>query len=106
MSGVTAGYSLHKSNRNATIAGSVADVDTSAKTYALTYALTKDITVGATRMTNNSDGGASSERINAIQLGYNLGPVSLAISAADAAGIGYVNNADAKEIGARLTARF
>jgi len=106
MSGLTAGYSLHKANRSASAATAVTDVDTSAKTYALTYALNKDITLGLTRMTNNSDGGASSERINAIQLGYNLGPISLAISAADAAGIGYVNNADAKEIGARLTARF
>ena len=106
MSGITAGYSLHKSNRAASAATSIAEADTSAKTYALTYALNKDITLGLTRMTNNSDGGASSERINAIQLGYNLGPVSLAISAADAAGIAYTNNADAKEIGARLTARF
>jgi len=104
MSGVTAGYSLHKANR-ATTATAV-EADTSAKTYALTYALTKDITLGLTRMTNNSDGAASSERINAIQLGYNLGPISLAISGADVSGINYVNNADAKEIGARLTARF
>ena len=106
MSGVTAGYSLHKSNRAASASTATTDVDTSAKTYALTYALTKDITLGLTRMTNNSDGAASSERINAIQLGYNLGPISLAISGADVSGINYVNNADAKEIGARLTARF
>ena len=57
-------------------------------------------------MTNNSDGAASSERINAVQLGYNLGPVSVIISGADASGIAYTNNNDAKEIGARLTARF
>ena len=104
MSGVTGGYSIHKANR-ATTATTV-DRDTNAKTYALTYALTKDITIGATRMTNNSDGAASSERINAVQLGYNLGPVSVIISGADASGIAYTNNNDAKEIGARLTARF
>lgn len=104
MSGVTGGFSIHKANR-ATTATAV-DRDTNAKTYALTYALTKDITLGLTRMTNNSDGAASSERINAIQLGYNLGPVSVVISAADASGIAYTNNNDAKEIGARLSARF
>jgi len=104
MSGLTGGYSIHKANRASTT--TTVDRDTNAKTYALTYALTKDITLGLTRMTNNSDGAASSERINAIQLGYNLGPVSIAISGADASGIGYVNNTDAKEIGARLTARF
>jgi hypothetical protein len=104
MSGITGGYSLHKSNRATT--ATAAEADTSAKTYALTYALTKDITLGLTRMTNNSDGAASSERINAIQLGYNLGPISLAISGADASGINYANNSDAKEFGARLTARF
>ena len=104
MSGFTGGYSIHKANRSTT--ATAVEADTNAKTYALTYALTKDITVGATRMTNNSDGAASSERINAIQLGYNLGPISLAISAADAAGVNYTNNNDAKELGARLTARF
>ena len=104
MSGVTGGYSIHKANRAST--ATTVDRDTNAKTYALTYALTKDITIGATRMTNNSDGAASSERINAVQLGYNLGPVSVIISAADAAGIAYTNNNDAKELGARLTARF
>lgn len=104
MSGLTGGYSIHKANRAST--ATTVERDTNAKTYALTYALTKDITLGLTRMTNNSDGANSSERINAIQLGYNLGPVSIAISGADASGIGYANNTDAKEIGARLTARF
>jgi len=103
-SGFTAGYSVHKHNRSTM--GSTADVDTEAKTYALTYALTKDITIGATRMSNNADGTNSSERVNAIQLGYNLGPVAVIVSAADAAGIAYANNADAKELGVRLSTRF
>ena len=103
-SGFTAGYSVHKHNRSAMTG--TADVDTEAKTYALTYALTKDITIGATRMTNNSDGQNASERVNAIQVGYNLGPVAVIVSGADATGIGYVNNADAKELGVRLSTRF
>lgn len=102
--GYTVGYSEHKHNRSSMTA--TTDVETVAKTYAVTYALTKDITLGYTKMTNNADGTASSERINAIQVGYNLGPVALIVSGADAAGIGYVNNADAKEIGVRLSTKF
>jgi hypothetical protein len=102
--GYTAGYSEHKHNRASM--SSTADVEAVAKTYAVTYAVNKDITLGLTRMVNNADTQPQSERINAIQLGYNLGPVALVVSGSDISGIAYANGADAKELGVRLSTRF
>jgi hypothetical protein len=103
--GVTGGYSIHKQNRTSAT-GSV-DQELKMQTIALTYAATKDITIGLTQLKTTSEhSGAVDEKIRALQVGYNLGPVSLIVSAADASDIGNVTGTDAKELGVRLSTKF
>jgi hypothetical protein len=103
--GVTGGYSIHKQNR--TSATGVVDQELKMQTIALTYAATKDITIGLTQLKTTSEhSGAVDEKIRALQVGYNLGPVSLIVSAADASDIGNVTGTDAKELGVRLSTKF
>jgi hypothetical protein len=103
--GVTGGYSIHKQNR--TSATGAVDQELKMQTIALTYAATKDITIGLTQLkTTSQHSGAVDEKIRALQVGYNLGPVSLIVSAADASDIGNVTGTDAKELGVRLSTKF
>jgi len=103
--GITGGYSIHKQNR--TKADRTADQELKMQTVALTYAATKDITLGVTQLKTTSElSGAVDEKIKALQVGYNLGPVSLIVSASKAENLGNVTNTDADELGVRLSTKF
>ena len=103
--GVTGGYSIHKQNRTA--ATTTADQELKMQTIALTYAATKDITVGLTQLKTTSEAtGAVDEKIKALQVGYNLGPVSLIVSASKGENIANTTGNDADELGVRLSTKF
>ena len=103
--GVTGGYSIHKQNRTA--ATTTADQELKMQTIALTYAATKDITLGLTQLKTTSElTGAVDEKIKALQVGYNLGPVSLIVSASKGENIANTVNNDADELGVRLSTKF
>ena len=103
--GVTGGYSIHKQNR--TSATGTADQELKMQTIALTYAATKDITLGLTQLKTSSEAtGAIDEKIRALQVGYNLGPVSLIVSASKAEDILHTTGNDADELGVRLSTKF
>ena len=103
--GVTGGYSIHKQNR--TTATGTADQELKMQTVALTYAATKDITLGLTQLKTTSElTGAVDEKIKALQVGYNLGPVSLIVSASKGENIANTVNNDADELGVRLSTKF
>jgi hypothetical protein len=103
--GVTGGYSIHKQNRTA--ATTTADQELKMQTIALTYAATKDITLGLTQLKTTSElAGAVDEKIKALQVGYNLGPVSLIVSASKAENIANTVGNDADELGVRLSTKF
>jgi len=103
--GFTAGYSIHKQNR--TSATGTADQELKMQTIALTYAATKDITLGLTQLkTDSAASGAVDETIRAVQVGYNLGPVALIVSASKAEDLANTTGNDAKEIGVRLSTKF
>ena len=103
--GVTGGYSIHKMNR--TSATTTADQELKMQTVALTYAATKDITLGLTQLKTTSElTGAVDEKIKALQVGYNLGPVALIVSASKAENIANTVNNDADELGVRLSTKF
>ena len=103
--GVTGGYSIHKQNR--TSATGTADQELKMQTIALTYAATKDITLGLTQLKTSSEAtGAIDEKIRALQVGYNLGPVSLIVSASKAKDISHTTGNDADELGVRLSTKF
>jgi hypothetical protein len=103
--GVTGGYSIHKQNRTA--ATTTADQELKMQTIALTYAATKDITLGLTQLKTTSElAGAVDEKIKALQVGYNLGPVSLIVSASRGENIANTTSNDADELGVRLSTKF
>jgi hypothetical protein len=103
--GVTGGYSIHKQNRTSNTA--TADQELKMQTIALTYAATKDITLGLTQLKTTSElAGAVDEKIKALQVGYNLGPVALIVSASKAENIANTVNNDADELGVRLSTKF
>ena len=103
--GFTGGYSIHKQNR--TTSTGVTATDMKMQTIALTYAATKDITLGLTQLTTKSEQAAAvDERIRALQVGYNLGPVALIVSASKASDLGNSSGVDADELGVRLSTKF
>jgi hypothetical protein len=103
--GFTGGYSIHKQNR--TTSTGVTDTDMKMQTIALTYAATKDITLGLTQLKTTSEAaGAADEKIRALQVGYNLGPVALIVSASKASDLGNSAGNDADELGVRLSTKF
>ena len=103
--GVTGGYSIHKQNR--TSSTGTTDTEMKMQTIALTYAATKDITLGLTQLKTTSEAsGAVDEKIRSLQVGYNLGPVSLIVSASKAEDIAHTSGNDADELGVRLSTKF
>jgi hypothetical protein len=103
--GVTAGYSIHKQNRTS----STAELDQELKmqTIALTYAATKDITLGLTQLkTKTEEANKVDEKIRALQVGYNLGPVALIVSASRAEDVAGTSGNDVDELGVRLSTKF
>ena len=103
--GITGGYSIHKQNR--TSSTSALDQELKMQTIALTYAATKDITLGLTQLkTTTEETGKIDEKIKALQVGYNLGPVALVVSASRAENIQGTTGNDADELGIRLSTKF
>ncbi len=103
--GFTGGYSEHKQNR--TGPSETADKDLTMKQIAVTYAATKAITVGLSQLkTDNETSGKVEETIRSLQLGYNLGPVALIVSASKAQDVANTEGNDAKELGIRLSTKF
>jgi hypothetical protein len=103
--GFTGGYSEHKQNR--TGAAETVDKELKMKQIAVTYAATKDITVGLSQLTTeNEDTGKVDETIRSLQVGYNLGPVALIVTASDAEDLANTRGNDAKELGIRLSTKF
>jgi hypothetical protein len=103
--GFTGGYSEHKQNRES--AAATADKELKMKQIAVTYAATKDITIGLSQLkTENETATKVDETIRSLQIGYNLGPVALVVSASDAEDVANTAGNDAKEIGIRLSTKF
>jgi len=103
--GFTGGYSEHKQNR--TSSNQTADKELKMKQIAVTYAATKDVTIGLSQLkTENEDAGKVDETIRSLQIGYNLGPVALIVSASDAQDVANTAGNDAKELGIRLSTKF
>jgi hypothetical protein len=103
--GITGGYSIHKQNR--TSAASALDQELKMQTIALTYAATKDITLGLTQLkTTTEETGKTDDTIKALQVGYNLGPVALIVSASRADNLQGTSGNDADELGIRLSTKF
>ena len=96
--------SLHKM---LSVAYNMDALNEEASVVALTYAATKDITLGLTQLKTTSEAtGAVDEKIRSLQVGYNLGPVSLIVSASKAEDIAHTAGNDADELGVRLSTKF
>ena len=76
------------------------------KNYGLSYAVSKDVTVGILHATAEKTAATNKQKLTAIQLGYNLGPVALTVGVAKNDDIGGVNGADSDMIMTRLIGAF
>ena len=79
--------------------------------YGLTYAATKDVTLGLnqykTKRTDQANtAGLGQEKSTAIQIGYNLGPVTAIANLSRNENIAHVSGADADMITLRLATKF
>ncbi len=100
------GVDVHKTNRSTT--DGTADADMKNTMYSATFAATKDITLGAVYNRNDIAGTAADEKIKAVQVGYNLGPVVITAEYADVENIDGVTTtgSSGQQGSVRLSTKF
>jgi len=101
------GVDVHKTNRSNTTG--TLDADMKNTMYSATFAATKDITLGAVYNKNDINGTASDEKIKAVQVGYNLGPVVITAEYADIEnikGVSTANVSQGNQGSVRLSTKF
>ena len=86
-------------------------VETTEKNYGIAYAVNKDVTLGllhATAENNVASGtaGVETQKLTAIQMGYNLGPVALTVGVARNTDLNGVAGQDSDMIMTRLIGAF
>jgi hypothetical protein len=81
-------------------------VETTEKNYAIAYAVNKDVTFGLLHATGKVTNATETQKLTAIQMGYNLGPVALTVGVARNTDIGGVVGADSDMIMTRLIGAF
>jgi hypothetical protein len=101
------GVDVHKTNRSNTTG--TADADMKNTMFSATFAATKEITFGAVYNKNDINGTAADEKIKALQVGYNLGPVVVTAEYADIEnikGVSTANVSQANQGSVRLSTKF
>jgi hypothetical protein len=100
------GVDVHKTNRK--VKTDVVDSDMKNTMLSGTFAATKDITLGLVYNKNDIAGTAADEKIKAVQVGYNLGPVVVTAEYADVEGIDGLTTATAsgQQGSVRLSTKF
>jgi hypothetical protein len=93
-------------------------VETTEKNYGIAYAVNKDVTIGLLHATAENDKvgpaatttlitpGVATQKLTAIQLGYNLGPVALTVGVARNTDLNGTNGNDSDMIMTRLIGAF
>jgi hypothetical protein len=86
-------------------------IETTEKNYGLAYAVNKDVTLGLLHSTaeNNIAGttsGVATQKLTAVQMGYNLGPVALTVGVARNTDLNGVAGQDSDMIMTRLIGAF
>ena len=97
---------------NLTIAGEHATntastgVDTKTKSAGLSYALNKEVTVGYVYAKTTADAQAQAEKIQSVNLGYNLGPVVANVQVTKGENIAHAAASDGDTVYMSLTTKF
>jgi hypothetical protein len=81
-------------------------IETTEKNYAIAYAVNKDVTFGLLHATGKVTNATETQKLTAIQLGYNLGPVALTVGVARNTDIAGTVGADSDMIMTRLIGAF
>jgi hypothetical protein len=82
-------------------------VEITEKNYAIAYAVDKNVTLGLLHATGETSTAATSkQKLTAVQVGYNLGPVALTVGVARNTDIAGTAGADSDMIMTRLTGAF
>lgn len=82
-------------------------VETTEKNYGIAYAVNKDVTFGLLHATAKlNTAGTETQKLTAIQMGYNLGPVALTVGVARNTDLNGTNGQDSDMIMTRLIGAF
>jgi len=102
---ITAGYTKKHYTAAST---SAAANETTENHYGLAYAVDNNLTIGVFKATVSKDGAAEKEKVNYLQVGYNLGPVALTAGYAENRNIGGTTAAssDSDSVFVRLVGAF
>jgi hypothetical protein len=101
------GVDVHKTNRSTSTL--LADADMKNTMMSATFAATKDITLGVVYNKNDITGTTADEKIKAVQVGYNLGPVVITAEYADVENIDgttTANTSQGQQGSVRLSTKF
>jgi hypothetical protein len=100
---VAIGYERHKQNRTA--ATTATNLDQKSDTFGATFAVTPTVTLGLTHVKTDVST-AIDEKVTALSVGYNLGPVALVAVASKGEDTLNTANRDVNDLTLRLTTAF
>ena len=84
----------------------VTNVDTTTNSLAAAYAINKDLTLNVIRANTSGGGAATTESLKGVNLGYNLGPITLNTWYVDSSDQGGVSGNDGKVFMLMTTTKF
>ena len=84
----------------------VTNVSTTTNSLGAAYAINKDLTLNVIRANTSGGGAATTESLKGVNLGYNLGPITLNTWYADASDMGGVSGNDGKVFMLMTTTKF
>jgi hypothetical protein len=100
---ITLGVAQKKSNSNTTDS---TKLDVKERNYGLAYAINPNTSVGILHATADKEGDTSKQKLTAVHIGYNLGPVALQVGVARNTDIGGTNGQDSDVFMTRLVGAF
>ena len=99
---ITLGVAQKKSNAS----GDTTKLDVKERNYGLAYAINPNTSVGILHATADKEADTNKQKLTAVHIGYNLGPVALQVGVARNTDIGGVNGQDSDVFMTRLVGAF
>jgi hypothetical protein len=99
---ITLGVAQKKSNAS----GDASKLEVKERNYGLAYAINPNTSVGILHATSDKEGDTNKQKLTAVHIGYNLGPVALQAGIARNTDIGGVNGQDSDVFMTRLVGAF
>jgi hypothetical protein len=102
----TGDITLGVAQKTSNASGDATKLEVKERNYALAYAINPNTSVGILHATADKDGDTNTQKLTAVHIGYNLGPVALQVGVARNTDIGGVNGQDSDVFMTRLVGAF